>query len=82
MGVPVLRIDQSDESPQETPLVIVLHHEDTHGVFELLNVVWFHDVSEEKQKGYYQVKNVHWCRNCISIPRATQLIPPAQYRQV
>ena len=57
MGVPVLRIDQSDESPQETPLVIVFFHEDTHGVFKFLNVKRFHVVSENKQKGTVRTKS-------------------------
>ena len=53
----VLRVDQSDESPQETPLVIVFFHEDTHGVFKFLNVKRFHVVSENKQKGTVRTKS-------------------------
>ena len=57
MGVPVLRVDQSDESPQETPLVIVFFHEDTSGSHEFLNVKRFHVVSENKQKGTVRTKS-------------------------
>ena len=46
MGATFFRINQSDESTQETPLVIVFHHEYTPGFLELLNVVRFHVVSK------------------------------------
>ena len=68
MGVPVLRIDQSDESPQETPLVIVFSHEDGSGPHEFLNVMRFHVASEKNPKSHYKNKStLALCVGCTLI---------------
>lgn len=68
MGVPVLRIDQSDESPQETPLVIVFFHEDGSGPHEFLNVMRFHVASEKTQKVTIRTKStLALCVGCTLI---------------